>query len=260
MIHRTTFWLALPMLSLLMLPVLALVWAAPTDWAESTADPLFWPAFELTLWTTSISMVCILVLGTPLAWWLARHDSWIRRGAALVVDIPIILPPAVVGLALLESFGRKGILEYPLKLVGLEVPFSSLAVVVAQIVVAAPFYIHSATSGFRSVNDDHRAVAMTLGASPWASFWHVSIPMAGPSILGGLGLAWARAIGEFGATLIFAGNLPGVTQTMPLAIYAALDRNVTTAVALSLVLTAAASLILLLLRSQPQRIWTRSES
>ena len=168
--------------------------------------------------------MCILVLGTPLAWWLARHDSWIRRGAALVVDIPIILPPAVVGLALLESFGRKGILEHPLKLVGLEVPFSSLAVVLAQIVVAAPFYIHSATSGFRSVNDDHRAVAMTLGASPWASFWHVSLPMAGPSILGGLGLAWARAVDEFEHPDL-CRQPACVTQTMPLAIYAALDKR-----------------------------------
>jgi molybdate transport system permease protein len=126
------------------------------------------------------------------------------------------------------------------------------------VVVAAPFYIHSATAGFRLIDDDQCAVAYTLGASPWTVFFKIVLPMARPSLLSGLGLAWARAIGEFGATLIFAGNLSGHTQTMPLAIYAALDQDVRIAIALSLILTAIAMVLLLALRSTPTKLWQRT--
>jgi molybdate transport system permease protein len=169
-----------------------------------------------------------------------------------LVEIPIVIPPAVVGIALLMTFGRSGVLGEWLAGLGWSLPFTSNAVIAAQIIVAAPFYIQSATAGFRKVDDDLVLVARTLGASPARAFVRIAVPSALPALISGMALAWARAVGEFGATLLFAGNMPGRTQTMPLAIYTALEADVKVAQAIAIVLGAAAFATLLLIRVAPR--------
>jgi molybdate transport system permease protein len=204
-------------------------------------------------------MAIVVGTGTPLAWWLAVAPARRTRWIELLVDLPIVVPPAVVGIALLQTFGRSGLLGGALEVVGVRVPFTTLAVVLAQVVVSAPFYVQSAAAAFRRVDPDLLIVARTLGQSPSGAFLRVAVPLATPGLIGGAALSWARALGEFGATLLFAGNLPGTTQTMPLAIYSALESDVRVAVALSLVLAAMAILLLLGLRAAPS-VWSRVRS
>ncbi|MCB9545505.1 MAG: ABC transporter permease subunit [Myxococcales bacterium] len=238
------------LLALIALPVGALV--ATTGLAElraGLAHPLVGPALALSARTTAASLAIVVALGTPLAWRLAR-----RPGPGLVeilVSLPVVIPPAVLGVALLAAFGRRGLLG------GLGLPFTEAAVIVAQVVVAAPFYVQAAAAAFRRVDPDLLLVARTLGAGPARAFFGVAVPAALPGLLGGAALAWARALGEFGATLLFAGNLSGRTQTMPLAIYTALEADVGVARALALVLAAAAVGVLLLVWALP-RWWGRA--
>ena len=242
------------LLGLLVLPVGALVLStSPAELGEGLGHRLFLPALGLTLRTTVISLVVVIATGTPLAWWLGTSPRRRARVVATLVDLPIVLPPAVVGIALLMTFGRRGVLGD----LGLQVPFTTAAVVLAQIVVAAPFYVQAAASAFGRVDRDQLLVARTLGATRTGAFLRVAVPAALPGLLGGATLAWARALGEFGATLLFAGNLVGTTQTMPLAIYAALEADVRVAVALALVLTALALVLLLGLRTLPELVARR---
>lgn len=254
---RSSLLWGLPMLFLLVLPVLALLLASsPTDLRAGLDHPTFAPALWLSLRTTLISLIFVLVLGTPLAWWLADARGRSGRAVELLVDLPIVLPPAVVGIALLQAFGRSGLFGDQLSVLGLQIPFTTSAVVLAQIVVSAPFYILSAAAAFRRVDSDLLIVARSLGQSPTGAFLRVTLPLALPGMIGGAALAWARALGEFGATLLFAGNLSGVTQTMPLAIYTALESDVRAALALALVLAGFSLLLLFALRWAPQ-VWTR---
>ena len=156
-----------------------------------------------------------------------------------------------MGIALLQTFGQSGLFGPALSSFGIGVPFTTTAVVVAQVVVAAPFYIQAAATAFRGVDEDLLIVARTLGQSPMGAFFRVAVPLALPGMVAGAALSWARALGEFGATLIFAGNFVGVTQTMPLAIYTALESDTRVAVALALVLAAASALLLVPLRAVP---------
>ena len=251
------FLLAVPMLGLLVLPVLALVLAtSPADLAAGLRHPLFSPALWLSARTSVIALVVVLAAGTPLAWWLAAARAGPTRAVELLMRLPIVIPPAVVGIGLLATFGRSGVLGPLLQVLGLQVPFSATAVVLAQVVVAAPFYVQSAAAAFRRVDADLLIVARTLGQRPAGAFLRVTLPLAMPGLIGGASLAWARALGEFGATLLFAGNLPGVTQTMPLAIYTALESDVRVARALSLALAVLGLGLLLALRLLPE-IWTR---
>jgi molybdate transport system permease protein len=168
-----------------------------------------------------------------------------------------------MGIALLETFGRNGLFGPALVAFGLQIPFTTVAVVLAQVVVSAPFYVQAAASALRRVDTDLLIVARTLGQTQRGAFFRIAVPMALPGLIGGAALAWARALGEFGATLLFAGNLPGTTQTMPLAIYMALESDVRVAVALSLVLAAMSVFLLLALRLAPfavARLQTRSAS
>ena len=259
--HRTTsgavagpasFLLAVPMLGLLALPVLALILATtPADLLAGLRHPLFAPAFWLSARTTAIALAVILAAGTPLAWWLATARGGAARAVELLTRMPIVIPPAVIGIGLLAAFGRNGLLGPLLWPLGLQVPFSAAAVVLAQAAVAAPFYVQSAAAAFRRVDADLLIVARTLGQRPAGAFRRVAAPLAMPGVLGGASLAWARALGEFGATLLFAGSLPGVTQTMPLAIYTALESDVRVARALSLALAALGLMLLLALRALP---------
>ena len=251
--------LAILLLAFMAMPIIALASASSLSelWA-ATRDPLFAPALWLSLRTTLVTLLIVVVTGTPLAWWLATGRTRLTRVVEVLVVVPIMLPPAVVGVALLEAFGRQGLLGPALHAAGIQVPFTTAAVVAAQVLVSAPFYVESAAIAFRRVDIDLMLVARTLGASPAAAFLRVAVPVAATGLLAGAALAYARSIGEFGATLLFAGNLPGTTQTMPLAIYAALESDVRVAIAIALVLAAVAVALLFAVRIAPATLSARS--
>ena len=239
------------------LPVVALLIRAAQQesFAESLTSSLAMQALRLSLVTSVISMVVVVLLGTPFAHLLARSNSGILKAIDSIVELPIILPPVVAGVAMLMAFGRQGIIGPALGSVGLSLPFTTTAVIFAQIFVAAPFYIRAAKMGFQSVAQDYEDISQTLGVSPWATFWRLTLPLAGPSIVGGLALAWARAIAEFGATIMFAGNLTGQTQTMPLAIMTALESDLGAALALSVLLLVGSLTVLVTLGLFTRRQW-----
>lgn len=250
--ERAPFLAALPMLLILAVPLLALAGAStPGDIAAGARNPLFVPALWLSTRTTLVSLAIVLLAGTPLAWWMASRPGRRSRIVESLVDLPIVVPPAVMGIALLETFGRAGLLGPALSSVGLRIPFTTAAVVAAQVVVSAPFYIQASATAFRRVDEDLLIVARTLGHSRSSAFFRVAVPLALPGMVAGAALCWARALGEFGATLLFAGNFPGTTQTMPLAIYTALESDARVAVALSLVLVGASAILLFPLRTVP---------
>lgn len=228
------------------LPVLAmLIQASRQDsFLSSVTSDFALTALKLSLITSLISLVLIVVAGTPFAYILARSKSPILRLLDTLIELPILLPPVVAGVAMLMTFGRRGILGSALEDLGITIPFTTTAVVFAQIFVASPFYIRAARLGFQTVARDYEDVSLTLGVSPWATFWRLTLPLAGPSLLAGLALSWARALSEFGATIMFAGNLTGRTQTMPLAIMTALEGNLDAALALSILLLVGAVLLL----------------
>jgi molybdate transport system permease protein len=249
------FSLGAVLVVLLVLPLVSLaVAASPADVRVGLESPLFLPALALSVRTTLLSLGIIVLTGTPLAWWLATSASRTARVVELIVDLPIVIPPAVIGVALLQTFGRQGLLGAPLDRLGLGIPFTERAVLLAQIVVSAPFFVQAAANAFRKVDPDVVIVARTLGASPARAFLRVAIPIARPGLVVGASLAWARALGEFGATLLFAGNLPGRTQTMPLAILSALESDVRVAIVFSLVLAALGTVLLIGLRLAPS-VW-----
>ena len=238
------------LLVFLALPVLGLL--AGTSWADfcaGLAHPLVWPALRLSLLTTLVSLVVTVVLGTPLSWTLAQAERRWARAAETLVQLPIVIPPAVAGIALLLAFGRRGIFAGWLYPAGWSVTFTTAAVVLAQIFVSAPFFVQAAVSAFRRIEPNLLIVARTLGASPWRVFLRVALPLASPGLAAGAILSWARALGEFGATLMFAGNLEGRTQTLPLAIYTALEADLRVAQSLSIVLIVVAVVLLLGVRA-----------
>lgn len=246
---RSAFLAALPMLILLAVPLIALAGASsPTDLLAGVRHPLFGPALRLSALTTTASVAVVVATGTPLAWWIATSPRRRVRWAESLVELPIVIPPAVIGIALLETFGRNGLFGPALAAAGVRVPFTTAAVVLAQVVVSAPFFVQAAAAAFRRVDQDLLIVARTLGQAPSGAFLRVAVPLAAPGVVAGAALSWARAMGEFGATLLFAGNLPGTTQTMPLAIYTALESDARAAVALALALAATGALLLLPLR------------
>ncbi len=205
----------------LAMPVVALVARALLDGSlvSAAGTAAVADALVLSLLTTTASLVLMVLLGTPLALLLARRRF---RGSALlesVIDLPIVLPPSVAGLALLLLLGRNGMLGPPLDAVGVQLPFTTAAVVVAQCFVAAPFYVRSARTGFASVDRDLEDAARVDGAGERALFLRITVPLASSALAAGLVMSWARALGEFGATIMFAGNVEGRTQTLPLMVY-----------------------------------------
>jgi molybdate transport system permease protein len=238
------------LLLLIALPLAGLLFtASPRELLTGLGDPLVAPAVRLTLMTTTISVVVIVACGTPLAWILAGRRSRVFRIVETALELPVVLPPAVAGVALLLAFGRRGLLGPALASVGVGLPFSRAAVVLAESFVAAPLYLQAALAAFRRVDPDLLLAARTLGASRPRVFFRVAIPLALPGLASGATLGWARALGEFGATLMFAGNMTGRTQTLPLAIYTALESDLRTAQSLSLVLVAVAFALLVGLRA-----------
>ena len=212
-------------------------------------------ALQLSIVTSIISIIIVVIIGTPFALLLARKDNLLLKFIDSLVELPIILPPIVAGVAMLMAFGRQGILGPALSSVGIALPFTTGAVICAQIFVAAPFYIRAAKLGFQSVSTDYEDVSQTLGVSPWQTFWKLTIPLASPSILSGLALAWARAISEFGATIMFAGNLTGKTQTMPLAILTAMESDIGASLGLSVILLFASIIVLIILGFFANKSW-----
>jgi molybdate transport system permease protein len=231
------------------LPILALVTKAlgGADFIQNITGPTALQALRLSLLTSAISMLIIISLGSPFALLLSKTNSQFLKTVDLIVELPIILPPIVAGIAMLMAFGRTGLLGAPLNSLGITLPFTTTAVIMAQIFVSAPFYIRAAKIGFVSVPKELEEISETLGVSPWATFWRVTIPLAWPAMAGGAALAWARAMSEFGATIMFAGNMFGKTQTLPLAILSSLESNLETALAISLLLVGVSILILILL-------------
>jgi molybdate transport system permease protein len=228
------------------LPLLVLVaWLPPAVLLEHLRSDTAQRALWLTLRTTAAATMVVVTLGTPVAYVLARRRF---RGQAVLdtlIDLPVAIPPVVAGVALLLAFGRRGLIGHGLEALGLTVPFTTLAVVLAQVFIASPFYVKAARAGFAAVDARLEDAARTLGASPWRAFRTVTLPLAAPALLAGTVLAWSRALSEFGATMVFAGNLPGHTQTLTLAVMTAMESDLETAVAvatLSLLLAAAALL------------------
>jgi len=194
-------------------------------------------ALRLSIITTFCSLAIMLVLGTPLAYVLARGNFPGRSFVDAIVDLPIVAPPAVAGLALLLAFGRNGTFGPLLLKLGITVSFSTVAVIMAQTFVASPFYVRSARAGFIAVDRTLEAASASLGMGPLRTFVFITVPLAAPALIGGAVLSWARALGEFGATIMFAGNLQGVSQTLPLAVYLNLESgNLPIAVVLSVIL------------------------
>lgn len=241
--------IALLMALFLILPLLALVWRAfMLDGGLPLANQALFQALSLSLGTTALAVLLTVVLGTPLAYFLARYNFPLRRLVSLFVELPIVMPPVVAGLALLAAFGRRGLLGAPLAEFNVTITFTTTAVVLAQLFVSAPFYIRAAQSRFQELPRVYEDAAAVDGADRWQTFWFVMLPQSRRALLAGLILSWARALGEFGATILFAGNLTGRTQTMPLLVYGALEQDLRTTFVTALILLALALVAFMLTR------------
>ena len=193
-------------------------------------------ALRLSFLTSITSAVLIIIFGTPIAYVNARYNYPGKVLVDTIIDLPVVIPPAVAGIALLMAFGRMGVVGQYLNMAGITVGFTTIAVIMAQLFVASPFYMRQARSSFEDVDVMYENAARTLGASSLRTFFYVTAPIAMNGLISGLIMAWARALGEFGATILFAGNFQGRTQTMPLAIYQAMESDLNASVALSIIL------------------------
>jgi molybdate transport system permease protein len=238
------------LLALLALPVVALLWrAGASGLLPFITQPGAIAALRLSLVTSILSVLIAIVTGTPLAFVLARRKFTGKTFLELVIDLPIVLPPSVAGIALLIAFGRQGMFGAWLnQALGITLPFTTTAVVLAQTFVSAPLFVRAARIGFAEIDHQMVEAAYVEGSNEWQLFRFLMLPLAGRAVLSGAILAWTRAIGEFGATILFAGNLEGVTQTMPLAIYLGLERSLNVALALSTVLVFVSLVLLLVTR------------
>jgi molybdate transport system permease protein len=205
-------------------------------------------ALRLSLITSTITTGGTVLFGTLLSYILARWRFRLKAGIELMIDLPIVLPPSVAGLALLMAFGRRGLFGPALEIFGISLPFTTAAVVLAQAFVAAPLYIRSARIGFAGIDKQLEEAAQVEGANQWQLFSAVMLPLASRALLSGAILTWTRSLGEFGATILFAGNLEGVTQTMPMAIYLGFERDLGVALALSVVLIIVSTILLIITR------------
>jgi molybdate transport system permease protein len=240
-------FLGIPLASLLLREPPGVLWS-------SMQQPEVIQALQLSLVTTCTSTLLAVLFGLPVAYVLARMRFPGRKFLETLVTIPTVLPPVVAGVALLLTFGRMGLIGRYLNLFGITLPFTTAAVVMAQMFVSSPFFINSARAGLEQLDTRYEQAAYTLRASPFYAFRRVVLPLIRPVLLSGVGLAWARALGELGATITFAGNFPGITQTMPIAVYIAAETDIDTAVAISVVLMAVSFGVLLALRVGRDRV------
>ena len=255
-----TLWIALTVAVLfLTLPLLALfLRVAPDELVAQLGSERAREALRVSLVTSAVAHGFILGIGTPAAYLLATRRFRGRRLLVTVLELPLVLPPAVAGIALLAAFGRSGLLGRELSAIGLTIPFTQLAVVLAICFVASPFYVRAAIAAFESVDERLLDASRTLGSGPGRTFRKVALPLAAGGLGAGSTLAFARGLGEFGATIMFAGSLPGRTQTAPLAIYDSLDQDFDVAIALGALLVVLS--ILLMLTAKALSSWTRSSS
>jgi molybdate transport system permease protein len=241
-------FLAMPFVALLLR-------VAPAQLLSRLGSPIVLEALRLSLVTSVSATAMVVLLGVPTAYLLATREFPGKRIIEVLIDLPMVLPPTVAGFALLMAFGRAGLAGRSLQAFGVTLPFTTAGVVVAQVFMAAPFLVGPARAGFAGVDRRLLDAAATLRASESFTFFRVALPLAGPAIVAGLAMSGARALGEFGATITFAGNLAGTTQTMPLAVYVALQSDLDSAVTLSVLLLVMAFGLLLGLRSAPAGWW-----
>jgi molybdate transport system permease protein len=231
------------------LPILSLVvWTVDRGAWRAMTSPVAIDALLLSVRTTSITMAILLLVGTPAAYVLARVDFKGRRVMNTLIDVPVVLPPSAAGIALLLAFGRFGLVGKYLDVFGVTLSFTTAAVVMAEVFVAAPFYVRQAATGFGALDRTVEEAAMVDGADRWRRFLMVTVPLALPALVAGALTAWARALGEFGATIIFAGSFRGITQTIPLAIFAEFQSDIDAAVALSVLVLGFAFVVILAVR------------
>lgn len=237
---------------LLILPLLGLVIRAPWTRAVTLlAEPSVRAALRLSIQSSLAALALATVLGVPLAWLLARREFPGKTLLRALCVLPMVLPPVVGGVALLLAFGRRGLVGGPIaELTGFSLPFTLAGVVVAETFVSMPFLIVSVEAGLRAMDRRYEDAAATLGASDWTRLRRVTVPLIAPSLGAGMALCWARALGEFGATITFAGSLSGTTQTMPLAVYLQLETDLDAAILLSLILLAISIVVLVALRGR----------
>lgn len=244
------WWIAaLPLLLLIAIPIVMLF--TRTSLAELAANigqKTVIQAIGISLKTTLVSVALIFLLGTPVAYLMGRRQFRFKKALDALIDLPLVLPPSVAGLALLITFGRRGFIGGWLFDHGIEITFTTVAVVIAQIFIAAPFYVRSASLGFAAVDVEIEQAARIDGASRWQIFKFLILPLSRIAILSGIMMSWARALGEFGATIMFAGNLPGRTQTMPTAIYLGFERDLNSALTLSVILVLISFVSLLVIK------------
>ena len=240
---------ALVALAFLLLPIVAIfVHTSPGHLIDQLSNPVVRDAFAVSIKTSVIAQVLILLFGTPTAYLLATRRFPGHSAAVTLVELPLVLPPAVAGVGLLVAFGRFGLLGSSFDALGFSLPFTQSAVTVAVAYVASPLYIRQAIAAFEATDRNLAAASRTLGAGPVRTFFHVVLPLARGGLVAGLALSFARGLGEFGATIMFAGSLQKVTQTLPLAIYAEFDRSFDATLAMSGVLVLVSAVLLLTLR------------
>jgi molybdate transport system permease protein len=231
------------------LPLVALLLrVTPASLVAQLGDAGVRQALRLSLETSVTAALIALLLGLPLAHLLATRDFPGKRAVEILLDLPLVMPPTVAGFALLLAFGRAGLVGQGLSALGITLPFTTAGVVLAQVFMATPLLVGAARAGFQAIDQRYLDAAATLRSSEFPTLWRVRVPLALPSLTAGLGMAWARALGEFGATITFAGNLSGVTRTAPLDVYLLLQENLDAAATLSLLLIVMAAVLLAAMR------------
>jgi molybdate transport system permease protein len=247
---REPWWLlSVPLLAFLALPLMAIfLRISPVQIWENLQSPQVYQAIRISLVTAGITTLVSIFFGTPVAYLLARREVPLRPFIDTLIDLPIVLPPAVAGVALLIAFGRRGLVGTYLSDIGIEIGFSQVAVIMAQTFVAVPFYVKAAALGFSAVDDELEQAASIDGANSWQVFIRVTLPLAWTALVSGGVMTWARALGEFGATSLFAGNYPGRTQTMPLAIYIGFELDLDIALTLAVIMVGLSFLVLILVK------------
>ena len=240
---------SMPMLFFLAIPILSLfIHSSPKDLLQNLNERQVTQAISLSLATSCVTTALTLVLGTPVAYLLGTRKFKGYHIVDTLIDIPTVLPPSVAGVALLMAFGRRGLVGTLLAEKGITIPFTFIAVVMAQLFIASPLYVRSAAVGFSGIEKELKQAAALDGANRWQVFRYIVLPLSANALLSGSVMTWARALGEFGATIIFAGNFPGRTQTMPLAIYIGFEIELNVALTLSIILICFSFLTLILVK------------
>lgn len=240
---------SLLLIAFLTFPIITLLFSVTQEHViRALQSPHLSSSLLISLFTTLCTAVIIFLFGTPLAFVMARYNFWGKNLLNIAIDLPMVIPPSVAGIGLLLAFGRRSMFGEFIQQFGVSVSFTAAAVIMAQIYISAPFYIRSTRSGFLVVNGDMETMARTLGASWWSAFRRITLPIVKPYMISGILTSWARALGEFGATIMFAGSFMGKTETMPLAIYSAMNDDLGVAIVLANILLACSMTLMVCVR------------